>query len=151
MGMPLGIGIPGGIGVSLGVGVSVGVCIGMFGAILSIGIPILPIGIPILPIGIDMPQHMPSGLGASEGLGASGACRCEAFTGPSVNAPEELVQLPAKKLATAIMAQAKTAATVRLRSRRLAPTLLKKIIVESFRSEPRVARRAPASTTYVHR
>jgi hypothetical protein len=138
MGMPLGIGIPGGIGVSLGVGVSVGVCIGMFGAILSIRIPILPIG-------IDMPQHMPSGLGASEGLGASGACCCEAFTGPSVNAPEELVQVPAKKLATAIMAQAKTAATVRLRSRRLAPTLLKKLIVESFRSEPRVARRATTS------
>jgi hypothetical protein len=33
------------------------------------------------------------------------------------------------------------AATVRLRSRRLAPTLLKKLIVESFRSEPRVAHR----------
>jgi hypothetical protein len=121
-GVRLGIGMPLGIGVSLGVG------IGMFGVILSIG--------------IDMSQHMPSGLGASEGLGALGACCCEAFAGPSVNAPEELVQVPAKKLATAIMAKAKTAATVRLRSRRLAPTLLKKPIVESFRSGPRVARRA---------
>jgi hypothetical protein len=59
------------------------------------------------------------------------------------------------------MAKAKTAATVRLRSRRLAPTLLKKLIVESSRSERRVARqattshiarhRAAVSTAYVHR
>ena len=59
-----------------------------------------------------------------------GACCWEAFAGPSVKAPEEPVQAPAKKLATAIVAKAKTAATVRLRSRRLAPTLLKKLIVE---------------------
>jgi hypothetical protein len=139
-GVRLGMGIPGmllGIGVLLGVGVSVGVCIGMFGVILSIGIPILSIG-------IDMPQHMPSGLGASEGLGASAACCCVAFAGPSVNAPEELVQVPAKKLATAMVAKAKAVATVRLRSRRLAPTLLKKLIVESFRSERRVARQVTA-------
>ena len=138
MGMPVGIGIPGGIGVSLGIGVLLGVGIGMFGAILSIGIPIFSIG-------IDMPQHMPSGLGAPGGLGASAACCCEAFAGPSVNAPEELVQVPAKKLATATTVKAKTAATVRLRSRRLAPTLVKKLIVESFRSERRVARRATTS------
>jgi hypothetical protein len=124
MGMPLGIGMPLGMGVPLGVGV------GMFGAILSIGIPIWSIG---------MSQHMPSG------FGASGACCCEAFAGPSGNAPEELVQVPAKKLATAIMAKAKTVATVRLRWRRLAPTLLKKLIVKSSRSERRVARQATTS------
>ena len=124
--------MPGAIGVLLGVGVSVGICIGILGAILSRGIPIL------FP-GIDMPQHMPSG------LGTSGACCCEAFAGPSVNAPEELVQVPAKKLATAIMAKANTAATVRLRSRKLAPTLLKKLTVKSFRSERRLARRATTS------
>jgi hypothetical protein len=58
------------------------------------------------------------------------------------------------------MAKAKTAATVRLRPRRLAPTLLKKLIVESSRSERRVARQvttshsassARLSTAYVHR
>jgi hypothetical protein len=115
--MPLGIGIPLGIGVPLGVGVS--------GAILSEGVPILSID-------IGMSQHMPSG------FGASGACCCEAFAGPSVKAPEELVQVPAKKLAAAIVAKAKTAATVRLRSRRLAPTLVKKLIVKSSRSERRI-------------
>ena len=96
-------------------------------------------------IDIGMSQHMPSGLGASGGLGALGACCCEAFAGPGVNAPEELVQVPAKKLATAIVAKAKTAATVRLRSRRLAPTLLKKLIVKSSRSERRVTRQATTS------
>src|ERR1035441_2039444 len=92
-----------------------------------------------------MPQHMPSGLGASGGLGTLGACCCEAFAGPSVKAPEELVQVPAKKLATAIVAKVKTAASVRLRSRRLAPTLLKKLIVKSSRSERRVTRQATTS------
>jgi hypothetical protein len=127
MGMPLGIGIPPGagmppgIGIPLGAGMPLGIGIGMLGAILSVGIPILSIG---------MSQHMPSGLGASGGLGTSGACCCEAFAGPSVNAPEELVQVPAKKLATATTVKAKTAATVRLRLRR-------NPIVESSRSERR--------------
>jgi hypothetical protein len=121
MGMPLGIGVPLGMGMPLGIGVPLGVGIGMFGAILPIGIPIWPIG---------MSQHMPSGLGASGGLGALGACCWEAFAGPSVNAPEELVQVPAKKLATATTVTAKTAATVRLR---------RNPIVESSRSERRVA------------
>jgi len=118
MGMPM-PGMPGGIGLLLGIGVpvGVGVGVGVFGSILSIGIPIWSIV-------LGMPQHMPSR------LGALGACCCEAFAGPSVNAPEEPVQVPAKKVATAIMATAKTVATVRLRSRRLAPTLLKKLIVE---------------------
>ena len=107
---------------------------------------------PILSIDIDMPQHVPFG------FGASGACCCEAFAGPCVKAPEELVQVPAKKLAAAIVAEAKTAATVRLWSRRLAPTLLKKLIVKSSRSERRMARQVTIShidcrapTAYVHR
>jgi hypothetical protein len=79
------------------------------------------------------------------GFGASGACCCEAFAGPSVKAPEELVQVPARKLAAAIVAQAKTAATVRLRSRRLAPTLVKKLIVKSSQSERRMTRQATTS------
>jgi hypothetical protein len=117
IGIPPGAGMPPGIGIPPGAGMPLGIGIGMFGAILSIGIPILSIGIS---------QHMPSG------LGASGACCCEAFAGPSVNAPEELVQVPAKKLATATTVKAKTAATVRLRLRR-------NPIVESSRSERRVA------------
>ena len=122
MGMPGGIDMPGGIGVALGVGVGLGVGvspgmgIGMSGGILSEGAPTLCID-------IGMAQHMPSG------FGVLGACCCEAFAGPGVKAPEELVQVPAKKLAAAIVAEAKTATTVRLRSRRLAPTLLKKLIV----------------------
>jgi hypothetical protein len=88
---------------------------------------------------------MPSGFGVSEGFGASGACCCEAFAGPSVKAPGELVQVPAKKLAAAIVAKAKTAATARLRSRRLAPTLVKKLIVRSSQSERRKARQATTS------
>jgi hypothetical protein len=127
-------GMPGGIGLPLGIGVPVGVGVGV-----GVGGSILSIGIPIWSIVIGMPQHMPSG------LGALGACCCEAFAGPSVNAPEELVQVPAKKLATAIVANAKTAATVRLRLRRLAPTLLKKLIVKSSRSEWRMARQATTS------
>jgi hypothetical protein len=43
------------------------------------------------------------------------------------------------------VAKAKTAATVRLRSRRLAPTLVKKLIVKSSRSEQRMARQATTS------
>jgi hypothetical protein len=105
MGMPLGIGIP------LGMGIPLGIMLG-----------------PILSIGIDS-QHLPPGLGASGGLGASRACCCEAFVGPSVNAPEEPVQVPAKKLATAITVKANTAATVRLRSRSLTPSLLKDPII----------------------
>jgi hypothetical protein len=121
IGIPPGAGMPPGIGIPPGAGMPPGIGIGMFGAILSIGIPILSIG---------MSQHMPLGLGAPGGLGASGACCCEAFAGPGVNAPEELVQVPAKKLATATTVTAKTAATVRLR---------RNPIVESSRSERRVA------------
>jgi hypothetical protein len=114
MGMPLGIGIPLGAGIPLGIGIPLGAGIplgmGMLGLTLSIGID---------------SQHLPAGLGASGGLGASSACCCEAFVGPSVNAPEEPVQVPAKKLATAITMKANTAATVRLRSRSLTQSLLK--------------------------
>jgi hypothetical protein len=139
MGMPLGIGIPLGIGMPLGIGVPLGV-----GVPPGMGLG-MSFGVSILSIDIGMSQHMPSGLRASGDFGASGACCCEAFAGPSVNPPEGLVQVPAKKLATAIVAKAKTAATVRLRSRRLAPTLLKKLIVKSSRSEWRMARQATTS------
>jgi hypothetical protein len=102
-----------------------------WGIPLGFGIP-LGMGILsmcILSIGIDMSQHMPPGLGASGRVGASGACCCEACVAPRVNAPEEPLQVPAKKLATPITVKATTAATVRLRSRSLTPSLLKDPII----------------------
>jgi hypothetical protein len=89
----------------------------------------IPLGMGILSIGIDMSQHLPPGLGVSGRIGALAACCCEAVVGPSVNAPEEPLQAPAKKLAAAITVKATTAATVRLRSRSLSPSLLKDPII----------------------
>jgi hypothetical protein len=84
--------------------------------------------------GIFMPQHIPSGLGAAGG-GALFGCGAEAVTGCSVNIPEDPAQVPTKKIATAIQANAKTAAIIRLRPRRLLPNSLKNPIVESLSVE----------------
>jgi hypothetical protein len=97
--IPLGI-IPPGIGVPLGIGIPLG--LGMSGIILS---------------GIFMSQHMLPGFGAA-GAGGLLGWGAEAVTGCTVNIPEEPAQVPAKKVATAIQAKAKTAAITRLRSRR---------------------------------
>jgi hypothetical protein len=114
-GVALGI-IPPGIGVSLGIGIPLG--LGMSGIILS---------------GIFMPQHMSPGFGAAGGGGLSG-WGAEAVTGRSVNIPEDPAHVPAKKVATAIQAEAKTAAIRRLRSRRSLPNSPKNPIVDSSRS-----------------
>jgi hypothetical protein len=115
IGVPLGI-IPPGIGVPLGIGIPLG--LGMSGIILS---------------GIFMSQHMSPGFGAAGGGGLSG-WGAEAVTGCSVNIPEDPAQVPAKKVATAIQAMAKTAAIRRLRSRRLLPNSPKNPIVDSSQS-----------------
>jgi hypothetical protein len=115
IGVPLGI-IPPGIGVPLGIGIPLG--LGMSGIILS---------------GIFMSQHMSPGLGAAGGGGLLG-WGAEAVTGCSVNIPEDPAQVPAKKVATAIQAMAKTAAIRRLRSRRLLPSSPKNPIVDSSQS-----------------
>jgi hypothetical protein len=115
IGVPLGI-IPPGIGVPLGIGIPLG--LGMSGIILS---------------GIFMSQHMSPGFGAAGGGGLSG-WGAEAVTGCSVNIPEDPAQVPAKKVATAIQAMAKTAAIRRLRSRRLLPSSPKNPIVDSSQS-----------------
>jgi hypothetical protein len=124
IGAPLGI-IPPGIGAPLGIGIPLG--FGMSGIILS---------------GIFMSQHMSPGFGAAGGGGLSG-WGAEAITGCSVNIPEDPAQVPAKKVATAIQAKAKTAAIRRLRSRRLLPNSPKNPIIVSSRS----GSRRGASTT----
>jgi hypothetical protein len=118
--IPLGI-IPPGIGVSLGIippGIGMPLGLGISGIILS---------------GIFMPQHMSPGFGAAGGGGLSGR-GAEAVTGCRVNIPEDPAQVPAKKVATAIQAEARTAAIRRLRSRRLPPKSPKNPIVDSSRS-----------------
>jgi hypothetical protein len=144
---PLGI-IPAGI-IQLGIGVSLGIIRPGIGVSLGIIPPgIIPpgigappgIGIPpalgisgIILSGIFMSQHMPPGFGAAGGGGLSG-WGAEAVTGCSVNISEEPAQVPAKKVATAIQAEAKTAAIRRLRSRRSLPNSPKNPIVDSSRS-----------------
>jgi hypothetical protein len=144
---PLGI-IPAGI-IPLGIGVSLGIIRPGIGVSLGIIPPgIIPpgigappgIGIPpalgisgIILSGIFMSQHMPPGFGAAGGGGLSG-WGAEAVTGCSVNISEEPAQVPAKKVATAIQAEAKTAAIRRLRSRRSLPNSPKNPIVDSSRS-----------------
>jgi hypothetical protein len=118
--IPPGI-IPPGVGVSLGIippGMGMPLGLGISGIILS---------------GIFMPQHMSPGVGAAGGGGLSG-WGAEAVTGCSVNISEDPAQVPAKKVATAIQAEAKTAAIRRLRSRRSLPNSPKNPIVDSSRS-----------------
>jgi hypothetical protein len=141
IGVPLGI-IPLGIGVSLGIippGIippGIGVSLGIIPP--GIGMP-LGLGISgIILSGIFMPQHMSPGFGAAGGGGLSG-WGAEAVTGCSVNIPEDPAQVPAKKVATAIQAEAKTAAIRRLRSRRSLPNSPKNPIVDSSRSGRRGA------------
>lgn len=79
------------------------------------GIPLgmgMPLGIDMS--GMDMPQHMSPGLEAP-GLGGLLGCGAEVVTGRGAGTPEEPAQVPAKKLATAIQAKAKTAPITRLR------------------------------------
>jgi hypothetical protein len=116
--MPLGMGIPLGIGMPLGMGIPLG--IGM------------PLGMDMS--GIDMPQHMSPGL-AAPGLGGLLGCGAEVVTGRGARTSEEPAQVPAKKLASAIQAEAKTAAITRLRSRSLEPSLPKNPIVDSSHSD----------------
>ena len=106
MGIPLGIGIPLGMGIRLGMVIS----------------------------GMDMPQHMSAGLEAP-GLGGLLGCGAEVVTGRGAGTPEEPAQVPAKKLATAIEAEAKTAPITRLRSRSLEPSSPKDPIVDSSHSD----------------
>jgi hypothetical protein len=125
--IPLGIGvppgiIPPGIGVPLGIGMPLG--LGMSGIILAAG--------------IFMSQHMSPGFGAAGGGGLSG-WGADAVTGCSVNIPEDPAQVPAKKVASAIQAVAKTAAITRLRSRRSLPSSPKNPIVDPFQSGRRGA------------
>jgi hypothetical protein len=141
IGVPLGI-IPPGIGVSLGIippGIippGIGVSLGIIPpGIIPPGIG-APLGLGISGIilsGIFMPQHMSPGFGAAGGGGWSG-WGAEAVTGCSMNIPEDPAQVPARKVATAIQAEAKTAATRRLRSRRSPPNSPKNPIVDSSRS-----------------
>jgi hypothetical protein len=142
IGAPLGIGIPPGIGVSLGIIPSgiipPGIIPPGIGAPLGIGIP-LGLGISgIILSGIFMPQHISPGFGAAGGGGLSG-WGAEAVTGCSMNIPEDPTQVPARKVATAIQAEAKTAAIRRLRSRRSLPNSPKNPIVESSQSGRRGA------------
>jgi hypothetical protein len=131
IGVPLGI-IPPGIGVPLGI-IPPGIIPPGIGVPLGIGIP-LGLGISgIILSGIFMPQHMSPGFGAAGGGGLSG-WGAEAVTGCSVNISEDPAQVPAKKVATAIQAEAKTAAIRRLRSRRSLPNSPKNPIVDSSRS-----------------
>jgi hypothetical protein len=113
--IPLGI-IPPGIGAPLGIGIPLG--LGMSGIILS---------------GIFMSQHLSPGFGAAGAGGLSG-WGAEAVTGCSVKIPEDPAQVPAKKVATAIQAKAKTAAITRLRSRRSLLSSPKNPIVDSSQS-----------------
>jgi hypothetical protein len=110
MGIPLGMGMPLGMGIPLGMVIS----------------------------GMDMPQHMSAGLEAP-GLGGLLGCGAEVVTGRGAGTPEDPAQVPAKKLATAIQAKAKTAPITRLRSRSLEPSLLKDPIVDSSHSDWRSA------------
>jgi hypothetical protein len=136
IGVPLGI-IPPGIGVSLGI-IPPGIIPPGIGAPLGIGIP-LGLGISgIILSGIFMPQHMSPGFGAAGGGGLSG-WGAEAVTGCSMNIPEDPAQVPARKVATAIQAEAKTAAIRRLRSRRSLPNSPKNPIVDSSQSGFRCA------------
>jgi hypothetical protein len=80
--------------------------------------------------GMDMPQHMSPGLEAP-GFGGLLGCGAEVVTGRGAGTPEEPAQVPAKKLATAIQATAKTAPITRLRSRSLEPSSPKNPIVDS--------------------
>jgi hypothetical protein len=112
MGMPLGLGIPLGIGIPLGMGIRLGMVIS----------------------GMDMPQHMSAGLEAP-GVGGLLGCGAEVVTGRGAGTPEEPAQVPAKKLATAIQAKAKTAPITRLRSRSLEPRSPKNPIVDSSHSD----------------
>jgi hypothetical protein len=123
--IPLGI-IPPGI-IPPGVGVSLGIIPPGMGMPLGLGIS------GIILSGIFMPQHMSPGVGAAGGGGLSG-WGAEAVTGCSVNISEDPAQVPAKKVATAIQAEAKTAAIRRLRSRRSLPHSPKNPIVDSSRS-----------------
>jgi hypothetical protein len=138
IGIPLGI-IPPGIGVPLGIGIPLGIIPPGIGVPLGIGIPVgigMPLGLGMSGIilsGIFMSQHMSPGLGAAGG-GALSGCGAEAVTGCSVNIPEDPAQVPAKKVATAIQAMAKTAAITRLRSRRSLPSSPKNPIVDSSQS-----------------
>jgi hypothetical protein len=76
----------------------------------------LGIGIPLGMVisGMDMPQHMSPGLEAP-GVGGLLGCGAEVVIGRGAGTSEEPAQVPAKKLATAIQAKAKTAPTTRLR------------------------------------
>src|ERR1700729_1956558 len=102
--------------------------------------PGIGVSLGIIPPGIGMPL----GFGAAGGGGLSG-WGAEAVTGCSVNIPEDPAQVPAKKVATAIHAEAKTAAIRRLRSRRSLPNSSKNPIVDSSRSG--VKRRLPNQMT----
>jgi hypothetical protein len=136
--MPLGI-IPPGIGVPLGIGIPLGIMPPGIGVPLGIGIPVgigIPLGLGMSGIilsGVFMPQHMSPGFGAAGGGGLSG-WGAEAVTGCSVNIPEDPAQVPARKVATAIQAMAKTAAITPLRSRRSLPSSPKNPIVDSSQS-----------------
>jgi hypothetical protein len=112
-------GIPPGIGARLGIGIPPGI-----GA---------PLGIGIVLSGFFMLQHMPSDLGSAGGGGSSG-WGDETATGRGVDICEDVAQAPAKKVATAMHAIARTAAITRLRSRRLLPNPPKNAIVDSFQS-----------------
>jgi hypothetical protein len=142
IGVALGI-IPPGIGVALGIippgiGVSLGIIPPGIGAPLGIGI-LLGLGMSgIILSGIFMPQHMSPGFGAAGGGGLSG-WGAVAVTGCSMNIPEDPAQVPARKVATAIQAEAKTAAIRRLRSRRSLPNSPKNPIVDSSQSRFRCA------------
>ena len=96
----------------------------------------MPLGMVIS--GMDMPQHMPPALEAP-GLGGLLGCGAEFVTGRGAGISEEPAQVPAKKLATTIEAEAKTAPITRLRSRSLEPSLLKDPIVDSSHSDWRSA------------
>src|ERR1700722_19896969 len=110
MGIPLGIGIPLGMGIR-------------FGMVIS---------------GMDMPQHMSAGLEAP-GLGGLLGCGAEVVTGRGAGTSEEPAQVPAKKLATTIEAEAKTAPITRLRSRSREPSSPNNPIVDSSHSDWRSA------------
>jgi hypothetical protein len=82
--------------------------------------------------GMDMPQHMSA---AAPGLGGLLGCGAEVVTGSGAGTSEEPAQVPAKKLATAIEAEAKTAPITRLRSRSREPSSPKDAIVDSSHSD----------------